>query len=356
MISRLQWCRGALLAVPVAALAAMAPAPAGADDFYAGKTIDFLIGGNPGGGYDTYARTIGRHLGRYVPGKPNVINKNVPGAGSSKLATFIYAVAPKNGLVIGAVYPGAIANPLVDARMRKRYDPTKLVYLASADSGTRLCFTHKNSKTKTFADAMKMRTVMGASASGGSTRDYVLLHNALSGTKFELVSGYKGSVDILLAIERGEVDGLCGFDWTSFLAQRPQWLENNVVQPLVQVALEPEERLTKMGIPMIWEFIKKGEDTQVMETVVSQQVFGRPYIAPPGTAPAQVQTLRAAFRATLADPQLLADAKRARIEIAPSSGIKVQQLVEKMYAAPDNVVAKMKKILAPAGGEKAKKK
>lgn len=351
MFSRSHLVRGAMFAVPV--VLALGLAPVQAADYYAGKSIDFLIGGNPGGGYDTYSRTIGRHLGRFVPGKPGVINKNVPGAGSSKLAAFIYSVAPKNGLVIGAVYPGAIANPLVDARMRKRYDPTKLVYLASADSGTRLCFTFKNSKTKTFADAQKMRTVMGASASGGSTRDYVLLHNAFSGTKFELISGYKGSVDIILAMERGEVDGLCGFDWTSFLAQRPQWLEQGLVNPLVQVALEPEDRLTKMGIPMIWDFIADPHQKQVMETVVAQQVFGRPYIAPPGTPAAQIQTLRAAFMATLADKQLLADAKRARIEINASSGLKVQQMVEKMYSASDSVVETLKKIL-PVAKKKSK--
>lgn len=352
MFSRSHLVRGVVFAVPVAL--ALGLAPAHAADYYAGKTIDFLIGGNPGGGYDTYSRTIGRHLGRFIPGKPSVINKNVPGAGSSKLAAFIFSVAPKNGQVIGAIYPGAIANPLVDARMRKRYDPTKLVYLASADSGTRLCFTFKNSKTKTFADAQKMRTVMGASASGGSTRDYVLLHNAFSGTKFELISGYKGSVDIILAMERGEVDGLCGFDWTSFLSQRPQWLAQGLVHPLVQVALEPEERLTKMGIPMIWDYIADPHQKQVMETVVAQQVFGRPYIAPPGTPTAQVQTLRAAFLAALADKKLLADAKRSRIEIKATSGLKVQQMVEKMYAAPPSVIATLKKIL-PVAKKKSKK-
>jgi tripartite-type tricarboxylate transporter receptor subunit TctC len=353
MFPKIMVLRRAAWALPVVMLVIMGAVPmAQTADFYGKKTIDFLIGGNPGGGYDTYSRTIGRHLGRHIPGRPAVINKNMPGAGSSKLAAYIYAVAPKTGLVIGAIYPGAIANPLVNTKLRKRYEPTKLIYLASADSGTRLCFTFQHSKTKTFADAQKMKTVMGASAAGGSTRDYVLLHNALSGTKFELVSGYKGSVDIILAMERGEVDGLCGFDWTSFLAQRPQWLEQKKVNPLVQVALEPEDRLTKLGVPSIWEYIKGDEDRQVMRTVVAQQVFGRPYIAPPGTPADRVAILRAGFAAALKDPRLLADAKKARIEITPSSGEKVQQLVTQMYATPKPIVGKMTKILTPVGRAK----
>ncbi len=339
----------------VAAALAVTALPVRAEDYYAGKTIDFLIGGNPGGGYDVYSRAIGRHLSRHIPGGPGIVHKNQPGAGSSKLATYIYSVAPKNGLVIGAIYPGAIANPLIDPKLRKRYDPTKLVYLASADSGTRLCFTYKSSKTKTFADALKQKTIMGASAAGGSTKDYVLLHNALSGTKFELVQGYKGSVDIVLAMERGEVDGLCGFDWTSFLAQRPQWLEQGLVHPLVQVSIEPDPELLKKGIPSIWDYVKAGEDRQVMETVVAQQVFGRPYIAPPGTPDAQVKTLRDGFMATLKDEKFLADAKRSRIDIAASSGEKVQELVVKMYATPPHISARVKAILSP-GGAKQKKK
>ncbi|MFM2128753.1 MAG: hypothetical protein RL477_299 [Pseudomonadota bacterium] len=338
------------------AIGAMAAPGAFAADYYAGKQIEFLIGGNPGGGYDVYARAIGRHLAGHIPGRPAIVHKNQPGAGSSKLASYIYSAAPKNGLVIGAVYPGAIANPLIDAKLLTRYDPTKFVYLASADSGTRLCFTYKSSQTKTFADAQKRRTIMGASAAGGSTKDYVLLHNALSGTKFELVQGYKGSVDIVLAMERGEVDGICGFDWTSFLAQRPQWLEQGLVHPLVQVAIDADPELTKKGIPLIWDFIKNAEDRQVMETVVAQQVFGRPFIAPPGSPAEQVKILRTGFMTTLNDPKFLADAKKSRIDIAASSGEKVQELVEKMFAAPPHIVERMKMILNPAdsGRKKAK--
>lgn len=352
-----KWGRRMLGAGTIAAAGwLLAAAPVLAADYYAGKQIDFLIGGNPGGGYDVYARAIGRHLAAHIPGRPGIVHKNQPGAGSSKLASHIYSGAPKNGLVIGAVYPGAIANPLIDPKLRERYDPTKLVYLASADSGTRLCFTYKTSKTKTFADAQKQKTIMGASAAGGSTKDYVLLHNALSGTKFELVQGYKGSVDIVLAMERGEVDGLCGFDWTSFLAQRPQWLEQGLVHPLVQVAIDADPELTKKGIPVIWDFIKNAEDRQVMETVVAQQVFGRPFIAPPGSPAELVKILRAGFLTTLKDPKFLEDAKRSRIDIAASSGERVQELVDKMFSAPPHIVDRMKAILSPADGGRKKKK
>lgn len=316
--------------------------PASGADFYAGKNIDFTIGSNPGGGYDTYARTIARTLPNYIPGKPGIIAKNLPGAGSGKAAAYLYMVAPKDGRAIGALFPGAIMQPLYKPRLKSKYDPMKFKYLASANSSTRICATFHTSKTKTFEDVFKRKTVVGASASGGSSRDHPAFMNSLLGAKFNIVSGYKGTVDIILAMEQGEVDGLCGYDWSSFKTQRSEWLREGKVNVLVQVGLDPTPELTKMGVPQIWKFVKDDDTRKVIELIVGEQVFGRPYVAPPGVPDDRVKLLRTAFAGTLGDKQFLADAKKARLQVIPTSGERVQALVEKIYKTPDALVKKAK--------------
>jgi tripartite-type tricarboxylate transporter receptor subunit TctC len=331
----------------VAAATCLMSAAAPAADYYAGKSIDFVVGGDAGGGYDIYARTVARHMGRYIPGNPTIVVKNMPGAGSGRTAVFISTVAPKDGGSIGALMPGAIIGPLLDDKPETQFDPTKVIYIGTADSGVRICATYQNSKIKTFADAQKQKTIVGASAAGGATRDYAYLHNHTAGAKFEVVSGYKGTVDIALAMERGEVDGTCGWDWSSVKSQKSDWIRDNKINVLVQVALDPEPELTKLGIPQIWDFVKSDEDRKVTELVVSQQVFQRSYIAPPGTPAEQTKILRAAFDETVKDPQFLADAEKVRIAISPLSGAKVQELVERLYATPKPLVERAKQVIKP---------
>jgi tripartite-type tricarboxylate transporter receptor subunit TctC len=329
----------------VAAALAITSAPADAADYYAGKTIEWTVGADVGGGYDIYSRTIAKHLPRYIPGSPVIVVKNLPGAGSAKAATFLAQVAPKDGTAIGSLMPGGVIGPLLEDGAKPQYDPTKLLYLATADSGTRVCATFVNSKTKTFADAQKQKTVMGASAAGGSTRDYVNMLRKAAGAQFELVTGYKGTAEIGLAVERGEVDGLCGWDWSSLKSQKSDWLRDKKVNILVQISLEPEAELTQLGVPRVWDFIKNDDDKKAVELVVSQQVFGRPFVAPPGTNPEAVKILRAAFAAAMKDKELLADAEKAKIDINALDGAKVQDVVEKVYASPPAVVARAKELI-----------
>jgi tripartite-type tricarboxylate transporter receptor subunit TctC len=336
---------GSRAALAVAACLLSAPAPAA--DFYAGKSIDFLIGGDVGGGYDIYARVVARHLPRFIPGSPTIVPRNQPGAGSGRAASFLYSVAPKDGSIIGAVFPGAIMGPLLDDRAQPLYDPTRFQYLGSADNATRVCISHERSKVRSFEDALTQKAIMGASAAGGSTRDYVNMHKKTTGAMFELVAGYKGTADIFLAIERGEVDGMCGLDWASLKSQRPDWISNKTANILLQVNIEPDAELTKLGVPQVWKFIKTEEDKRAVELILAQQVFGRPYLAPPGFAAEPLKILRAAFSATMQDAEFLADAERTRIDVVPSSGERVQQLVEQLYATPKATVERAKDLIKP---------
>jgi tripartite-type tricarboxylate transporter receptor subunit TctC len=339
------------LAIGAAALAAAAagslPTLASAADFYAGKQIVFLIGGDAGGGYDLYARALSRHMGRFIPGTPIFVTRNQPGAGSGTAAAYLASVAPKDGTYIGAVFPGVIIGPLLEDKQQGLFDPTKFVYLGSADSGTRVCVTYQTSKIKTFEDAQKNKVIIGASAAGGSTRDYAYLHVNAAGAQFNVVSGYKGTVDIFLAMERGEVDGMCGLDWSSLKSQRPSWVSEKKINILVQNSLDPEPELDRMGVPPVWKFIKSDEDRKAVEMVFSQQIFGRPYLAPPGANPAQVKVLRDAFIATVKDPEFLADAEKSRLDVTASSGERVQGVVEKLYSSSKETVKRAKDIISP---------
>jgi len=327
--------------------ASLSVSVARAADFYAGKKVDFVIGSDAGGGYDIYARNIGKHLVRFLPGNPTIVLRNMPGAGSGTAAATLFRVSAKDGTVIGAIFPGVIVGPLLEDRAQNLFDPNKFEYLATADSGVRVCITGANSKVKTFEDAQKQKTVIGASAAGGSTRDYAAFHKNAAGAQFDIVSGYKGTADILLAMERGEVDGLCGLDWTSLKSQRPDWLRDKTDNILVQDGIETEHELDALGVPSIWKFIAKESDKAPVELIVSQQVFGRPYVAPPGVPAEQVKMLRDAFEAVMKDEAFLADAKQGRLDIAPLRGEKVQEVVAKLYAAPKDVVQRAKQLITP---------
>ena len=336
----------ALAAAATAALLATA-APLSAADYYAGKTIELIVGGGPGGGYDIYARTVARHLARFIPGEPSIVVKNMPGAGSGKAAQYISAIAPKDGTSMGAVMPGAIMGPLLDDRSKPMFDPTKVHYIGTANSGTRVCATMKTSKIKTFDDAQKIKAKFGGSGPNDSTFEYGYLHKHTAGALWDIVAGYRGTPDMALAMERGEIDGICGWDWSSLKSQKPDWLRDNKVNVLLQVSIDPHPELTKMGVPGVFKYVKDDVARQVVELVISQTVFHRSYIAPPETAPEQLAVLRAAFDKTVVDPQFLADAQKMRVDIEPLSGAKVQEVVQKLYASPKDIVARAKKAIRP---------
>ena len=328
----------------MALAAAFATPTAFAQDFYAGKTLTFLVGGNPGGGYDVYARAIARHITKHVAGAPQTVVRNQPGAGSGTAAAAIYNTAPKDGTWIGVLFPGVIMGPILDPKSRLTFDPSKFVYIASADSGTRVCITGRKSSIKTMKDALERKAIMGASAAGGSSRDYAYMLKHTTGVKFDVVSGYKGTPDIFLAIEQGEVDGTCGLDWSSLKAQRPTWISDGSAQVIIQNGLNSEPALDKLNVPNIWPFVSSPGDKAAIELVLAQQIFGRPYVMAPETPAPAVATLRKAFMDVFKDKEFLADAEKSRIDISPTSGEDVQKLVAQVYAAKPDVVERAKKI------------
>jgi tripartite-type tricarboxylate transporter receptor subunit TctC len=331
----------------LAAAVALATPSARAADYFAGKSIDLLIGAPAGGGYDIYARALARHYGRHIPGQPVIVSKNMPGAGSARAAGFISTVAPKDGTAIAAIMPGAVMGPLLDDKAEALFDPTKVNYLGTTNNGTRVCVSRKDSKIKTFDDALTQKAAFGGVSSNDSTREYGYMHKNTAGAQYDVVSGYSGTAEIALAMERGEIDGACGWDWSSFKSQRPDWIRDGRVNLLLQVGLEPNAELTRMGVPSVFKYVKSDEARKVVELVISQQVFQRSYIAPPGLPAEQLETLRSAFDATMSDRQFLGDAEKIRIDVSPLSGAKVQALVQKLYATPKDIVARARQAITP---------
>jgi tripartite-type tricarboxylate transporter receptor subunit TctC len=324
----------ACAAIPGAILAGAAHA----QEFYSGKTVNIIVGSDVAGGYDTYARLFSRHLGDNLPGKPNMVVQNMPGAGSARAAAFVYASAAKDGMTIALVQPGAIVGPLVDETMKANYDATKFIYLASADSGTRVCISLPNSHIKTFRQAQAERVVVGAAGNGASSRDYGYLHKNTSGAKFEIVSGYKGMADILLAMERKEIDVVCGLDWSSAKAQRPALVRDKSLNVLVQMGVDKNAELDAWGAPDIMSFTRGADNRAIVELIVAQQAFGRPFVMAPGNPEIAVKQMRAAFVSAMKSPALLADAEKIGLDITPATGERVQEVVNKMYQTPDRIV------------------
>jgi tripartite-type tricarboxylate transporter receptor subunit TctC len=326
-------------------MASLAAAPAPAAEVFAGKSIEIIIGADVGGGQDFYGRLLSQFLGKHIPGNPTVVPKNMPGGGSNKAAAYIYSAAPKDGTAIGAVQPGTVMGPLTDKSIMALFDSSKFQYLGSADSGARVCITYKTSKIQKLEDAQKQEAVLAASGDGGSTKDYPSVLNAVAGTKFKVISGYSGTSNMLLAMERGEADGICGYNWSSYQAARPAWITDKTAQIILQQGPDADPLLTQMGVPEVWRFIKNEDDRKLMEFQLSQQSFGFAYILPPETPTLNANILRAAFETTFHDPEYLAAAQKAKLGTNSVSADRVEQLVQELYKMPPSVYDRLKKVL-----------
>src|ERR1043166_5809677 len=332
-------------AAAIAALAILwAAFPVRAQDavaqFYRGKQINRCTGSTPGGGYDAYAPLLARKFGSYIPGNPTIIPQNMPGAGSNKLAGFMYSVAPKDGTAIGAIFSGAIVQPLFGDPLQ--HDPSKLIYIGNANIEVFLCMTRTDAPAKSFKDALEKEVILGSTNEGGSTRDFPAMLDNILGAKFRLVTGYPGSNEIMLALERNEVQGVCGVGWSSVAPQRARLLDSGLMRLIAQLASKGHRDMDKMGVPLAIDFARSAEDRQVMDLIYSQLLFGRPYVAPPGVPADRVAALRKAFMDTFRDKEIVAEAAKMKLDVDSLSGEDVQAEVAKAYAMPAHIIERAK--------------
>jgi len=312
--------------------------PAG---FYAGKTVNLIIGFGPGGGYDRWARTLAQHIGKHLPGKPNVVAQNMPGAGSYVAASHIYAAAPKDGTVFAIIARDAALGPLSGAP-GARFDATKLSWIGSPTKEHNVCIASNNAQVKNVNQLRDTQLILGDTGPGTGTRSYPKVLNDLFGFKFKLVSGFRSSADVFLAIERGEVEGICE-SLDSVNARRPKWISEKVVNVLLQAGSEAHPELK--GVPNVLALARTDEERQVLEYLYAGQDIGRPFVAPPDLPPERLKMLRDAFNATMKDAEFIADVKRSKFDLDPESGEHLAALIKKIYATPKPVIERVSKLI-----------
>jgi len=312
-------------------------------DFYKGKTVTVIVGYSAGGGYDLYARALVRHMGKHLPGSPNFIVQNITGAGSLNAANNIYNVAAKDGTAFGTFGRGLAMEPLIGTA-RVQFDATKFTWLGSGTNEISVCATWHTSPIKTWQDALKDQFAVGGEGAGSDPDTYAAFVRNVFGVKLKLVTGYHGTSDIILAIERGEVDGRCGWSWSSIKSTRPTWIPEKKLNYLVHMSDVKAPELAH--IPTISEFANDRQK-QVLRLVTSRQTMGRPFAAPPGVPADRAQALRRAFDATLKDPAFLAEAEKLKLEVNPVSGEDVARLVADLYGTPKHIVEEARTAIKP---------
>jgi len=325
-----------LAAVPaafIAAAGAVAQAPVGS---FAGKTINLIIGFGPGGGYDIWGRLVAGHIGRHLPGNPAVVAQNMPGGGSYRAASYIYNQAPKDGSTFAIVARDAALGPLT-GQPGALFDATKFSWIGTPATETNVCIAYKTAPVKTAQDLLQKELIVGDTGPGTGTHSYPKALNAILGTKFKLVGGYPSSADVFLAMERGEVHGICE-SLDSIKSRQPEWISSGTVTVLFQGgARNPELK----GVPFVVDLAQRPEDKLAIEFLYIGQGIGRPFVAPPGLPPDRLEMLRDAFDATMKDPAFIAEAKLRKFDVSPETGAHLQALIDKAYATPHDIIERI---------------
>jgi tripartite-type tricarboxylate transporter receptor subunit TctC len=329
------------IALALAALSTPASAES-VDQFYAGRSISLVIGFAPGGGYDIYARLLARHMGNHIPGHPKIVPQNMPGAGSLRAAQFVYSAAPKDGTAIGIFGRQMGITPLLTPNAN--YDGTKFGWIGSITNEVSTCVSWHTSPVKTWDDLLTKQVTFGGDGPGADPDVFANLYKNVFGAKIKLVSGYHGTTPILLAMERGEVDGLCGYSWSTIKSKNMDWVKANTINILVQAALKKDAELP--DVPLVLDKAKTDEQRQILKLFLAGQETARPFTAPPGIPADRLAALRSAFDETMKDSDFLAEAKKLHLDINPLSGKEITDLMKELYATPKPIIQKAAQAVA----------
>ena len=333
-------------AVSLFALAAALPQPLRAQDvadFYRGRTVTLIVGYSSGGGYDTYARVLARHMGKHIPGNPTLVVQNMPGAGSLRSANYLYNVAPKDGSVFGMFSRGLAMEPLIGTSATQ-FEATKFTWLGSGTEEASVFVTWHTSGVRSWQDMLAKTFSVGGEGSGSDPDVYAQLLKNAFGVKLRLVTGYPGTAEIALALERGEVDGRASWSWSSLKSLKPDWIAGKKVNLPVQLNLTKNPELPE--VPMITDFAQNDRQRQSLRIILSRQTMGRPFMAPPGLPDDRRLALRKAFDDTMKDPEFVAEAKARAMEVNPVSGAEIDKLLAELYATPKDVVEETKRAVS----------
>lgn len=317
-------------------------APSGAAEFYQGKQITIVVGFSSAGTYDATARLFARHLGKHLPGKPNVIVRNQPGAGSLIATNSLYTSAPKDGTTLGVIGGGVVLEPML-GNPQANYDPRRFNWIGGRTRDNFLCLVWHTVPVQTLQDVTRRETVVGATGPGSRTLTYPKALNELLGTRFKIVPGYPGGNEITLALERGEVEGYCGWALGSIKTRAPDWLRDGKIRPLAQFTLGKSDL---PNIPLATELARNDRERRAIEFFAADSVLAWPLMAPPDVPAERMAELRTAFDAMMKDPELLDEAAKQGLDVDPVSGSEIAALVNRLYDTPPDVLDLVRKINA----------
>jgi tripartite-type tricarboxylate transporter receptor subunit TctC len=327
--------------IPLLASVAMAVALApsahaqSVEEFYKGKTITVIIGYSVGGGYDLYARHLAKHIGKHIPGQPTLVPQNMGGAGSLRAASYLYSAAAKDGTVFGTFGRTMAIQPLLGTSAP--FDGTRFAWLGSVTNDVSTCVTWHTSPVKTFRDMLETPVTLGGEGPGADPDVYALLYKNVFGAKVKLVAGYHGTNEITLAMERGEVDGLCGLSWSTLKTRHAQWMRDKRINIVVQAAFKKEPELR--DVPLVTEAANP-EQMRILKFILTSQEMARPFAAPPEIPDDRRAALIAAFEMTMRDPEFLAEARKLAIDVNPVGAKAIDGMLAELYATPKDVLEK----------------
>lgn len=317
------------------------------EDAYKGKTLNIITSTGPGGTYDVTARAISRHMARHIPGAPTIIVQNMPGGGNVLATNYMYTIAPKDGLTIATIENGIPLHQVLDGQ-GVRYDAAKFNWLGSTGSENQAVYVWSTAGVKTLQDVMEREVTLGGTGAGSSIVIYPMAMNAVLGTKFKVVMGYKSSEEVTLAVQRGEVqarsDGL-----SSIARQHLDWIKDKTINVLAVVGLKRDKLLP--DVPLMMEFAKNEQDRETLKLISAPTALGRPYLAPPDIPADRLAVLRKAFMETLGDKEFVDDMTKLKLDVDPMGSEEITKIVADTIGAPPAIVAKAKVALG-VGGDK----
>lgn len=303
-------------------------------EFYKGKTIEIYAGSNPGSGYDNYARIVSRHIDKFLPGSPTVIVKNMPGASGLPLANYLYTQAPRDGTTFAIIHNNLTVEPLIGNK-NARYDPAEFGWVGSASKLTNVCVTWHTLPLRTIADLRSREWVTGGTAARSSTVQQAHTFMVLGGAKLKVIPGYKSTTDMILALERGEIEVACGIGFDSVKSSTSYYREGKII-PVMQLAYEKHAELPE--VPFIYDMLVSPDFRPVADFITKRLAIGRAFATPPEVPAARLKALRDAFWAALNSPELLSDAKIQNMDIEPQRGEVIQKLVTEITKTKKDVV------------------
>lgn len=321
--------------------------PAHADDvaqFYAGRQVTLIVGSDPGGGYDAQGRLMARHMGRFLPGGPTFIVQNMPGAGSLQAANHLFNVAAKDGSVIALLQRGVLSSRFTNPA-GARFDLAKFAWLGNMSTEAGVVLAWHASPFHTIQDVMKQEMLVGGTGATIDTETTPRLLNALIGTKFKVITGYRGTPDTTLAMERGELQGMGDWSWSNVKTRRPDYLRDNKVRVLLQVGIEKIPDLP--NVPMASDFVRNEDDRKVLELFLAQKAAARPVAAPPQLPPARVQALREAFAKMIEDTAFRNDAASQKLDIDPTSAAEIDKVIHLFSTTSDSIGRRLRDSIEP---------